>query len=400
MNSAQLKRAEPNLDTSTSPMPRILYLTPGCFDKGGISRYCRYQINALREIVGEKNVRVLSLQGPDKDAFESDFSVAWHSGVGGATLRNQLRFVAYALREVLIWRPQIIFCAHVNYTPVVSRLARLCDAAPVLNVYGLELWSGLSTSRTKHMKRMNYVIADCHATANHVRDQNMHPLPPEVIWDCVDLQRFSPGPPAKELVERLNIPLEERRIVLTLGRLAVAARHKGYDRLIEIWGDILERVPDAHLIFAGRGDDAERLKSKTAEMGLNESVTFTGSIDEGDLASIYRIASVFCLVSDKGPGRGEGIPLTPLEALATGVPILVGDEDGSLEAVDNARNGFVVSPRDLASMTEALVTLLSEPRHIHAHRRTEARAVAEERFGYTAFVTKHRDFLDKIKKYD
>ena len=42
---------------------RILYLTPGCFDKGGISRYSRYQIECLREIHGEAAVTVQSLLG-------------------------------------------------------------------------------------------------------------------------------------------------------------------------------------------------------------------------------------------------------------------------------------------------------------------------------------------------
>ena len=43
---------------------KILYLTPGCFDKGGISRYNRYQIQALRMLAGAENVFVFSLLGP------------------------------------------------------------------------------------------------------------------------------------------------------------------------------------------------------------------------------------------------------------------------------------------------------------------------------------------------
>jgi phosphatidylinositol alpha-1,6-mannosyltransferase len=109
------------------------------------------------------------------------------------------------------------------------------------------------------------------------------------------------------------------------------------------------------------------------------------------------MAHVFALVSDKGPGRGEGIPLTPIEALASGVPVLVGDEDGSREVVDGTRNGLVVSPRNSATMIDALVDLLSESEPMYAHRSAEARQVAEERFSYAAFVKKHRALLAKIK---
>ena len=378
-------------------MTKILHLTPGCFDKGGISRYTRYQIDALREIVGLNNVRALSLLGPDENGFETAFETTWHGSGAVATRGDRVRFAAQAFRQALLWRPDIILCAHVNFTPMVTQLARLSGAITVLNVYGLELWSGLSDTRRAHMAQMDYVIADCHATANHMRDEKLHAKAPEVIWDCADLERFCPGPVPDHLAARYDLPgPATHRIVLTLGRLAVAARHKGYDRLLDIWPAVHARRPDARLVYAGRGDDADRLRARVQDEGLSDSVCFTGPIDEEDLDAIYRIAHVFSLVSDKGPGRGEGIPLTPIEAMSAGIPILVGDEDGSLEAVDGERNGFIVSPRDPQGMTDALVRLLNEEGEAHAKRTAEARAVAEERFGYVGFIEKHRSFLASL----
>jgi phosphatidylinositol alpha-1,6-mannosyltransferase len=240
------------------------------------------------------------------------------------------------------------------------------------------------------MQRMDQVIADCHSTALHVREFNLHAQIPAVIWDCADLSRFHPGPVDDEILAKYRLPDPERKLlVLTLGRLSKFARHKGYDRLIEVFGDVRTNVPDAHLVIAGRGDDRERLETKVKSLDLMDCVTFSGAIDEEDLATIYRAAYVFCLVSDKGPGRGEGIPLTPIEATASGVPIVVGDEDGSREVVDGTRNGVVVSPRDLPQLTDALITLLSETGKIRENRVAEARKVAEERFSFTSFVEQH-----------
>lgn len=374
----------------TAGARKILFLTPGCFDKGGISRYCRYQIDAVREIFGLDNVRAISLLGPDPDGFETPFEVAWHGPAPRATHASRAGFVLQVLGQAALWRPDVIHCAHVNFTPLVSRLKSLCGATTVLNVYGLELWSSsLTNSRRAHLSRMDHIIADCHATADHVVDQAMHPDVPTVIWDCADLDRFSPGPMPHHLLERYGLPdLNHHRVVLTLGRLAVAARHKGYDRLLDIWAGVSARVPNAHLVIAGRGDDADRLRAKAKDLGLTK-VTFTGAIDEEDLAAIYRSAHVFALVSDKGPSRGEGIPLTPIEALASGLPVIVGNEDGSREAVDGSRNGIVVSPRDQAAMSDALVDLLTETGHARDARVTAARSVAYERFGYTKFREKH-----------
>ncbi|HEY1942337.1 MAG TPA: hypothetical protein VGH40_09465, partial [Roseiarcus sp.] len=74
---------EASVFASTERAPnalRILYLTPGCYDKGGISRYCRYQIQALRENHGAERVTVLSLLGPDQNGFEEPFAVSWRGG--------------------------------------------------------------------------------------------------------------------------------------------------------------------------------------------------------------------------------------------------------------------------------------------------------------------------------
>lgn len=375
---------------------RILYLTPTALEFGGIGRYGRYQISALREIFGPDAVRALSLAGPDPAAHVA-FPLFHRGRRARPTQADRVEFALRAAWQAVAWRPQVILCAHVNFTPLVTRLAALCGATTVLNVYGLELWSGLTDSRRRHMARMDHVIADCHATADHVTSEGMHPRSPAVIWDCADLDRFSPGPVPADLAGRYGLPdPAQARLVLTLGRLAVAARHKGYDRLIEAFGAVHTRVPQAHLAIAGRGDDAERLRARVAELGLSDCVTLTGAVEEADLAPLYRAAHVFALVSDKGPGRGEGIPLTPIEAMATGTPVVVGDEDGSREAVDGSRNGLIVSPRDPAALVEALVALLSETGPTHDARRTQARKVAEERFGYAGFVAKHRAFFDAL----
>lgn len=383
----------------TAKSAKILFLTPGCFDKGGISRYSRYQIDALRQIMGPQNVRVVSLLGPDGDSFETSYEVDWHGQGGSATRGSRIGFAVQAIRQALFWRPDVIHCAHVNFTPLVTRLAKAIGARTVLNVYGLEIWSGLSPIRAQHMAAMDHIIADCHATGDYVTGNQMHAVSPTVIWDCADLDRFQPGPSDPELIAKYKLPdPETHRVVLTLGRLAVAARHKGYDRLIDIFSKVRARVPNAHLVFAGRGDDKKRLEARVVKAGLSDCVTFTGSVDEEDLAPIYNTAHVFALVSDMGHGRGEGIPLTPIEAMSAGLPILVGDQDGSHEAVDAGRNGIVVSPDDQQQMTDALVTLLSETGENRVARVTAARQVAEERFCATAFTNKHRVFYDAFLK--
>jgi phosphatidylinositol alpha-1,6-mannosyltransferase len=94
-------------------------------------------------------------------------------------------------------------------------------------------------------------------------------------------------------------------------------------------------------------------------MNLRDRVHFLAGVHEDDLVDVYRAAHLFSLVSDRGLGRGEGIPLTPLEAGACGVPILVGNQDGSREAVEENVNGFILDPFDLEAHSAILLKLVA-----------------------------------------
>lgn len=371
---------------------KVLYLTTGCFDKGGISRYCRYQISALRELFGTADVEVLSLLGPDEHGFEVPFEVAWHGRSGG--LPDKLEMAARAGRYAISVRPDVIHLAHINLGPLALQLSRLCSARTLLNVYGLEVWSGLSQRRRTAMRGISRIVSDCHFTAQYIVDAGMWSGRPYVIWDCVDLDRFIPRPCSPEVLARYGLPDKRNKfVVLSLGRLARCAAHKGYDRLIEAFAKLRQRQERVHLVIAGQGDDRPRLEDLVARFGLQGNVTFPGPIREQDLADVYRCASVFSLVSDRGPGRGEGIPLTPLEAMSCGVPILVGNQDGSKEAVverqQGAANGFVLDPFDLDRHAAIMGDLAAAPERLRSMQ-VNSRLTAEQFFGYQRFVDQHR----------
>jgi phosphatidylinositol alpha-1,6-mannosyltransferase len=342
----------------------ILYLTPGCFDKGGISRYGRYQITALRELFGAGGVRVLSLRGPMPGDLETPFRVDWTAGGRdprrGGSHAQKLALVARAAADALSLRPRVVLSAHVNFAGLAVALARAAAARSVLNVYGLEVWSGLRRDAAWGLAAADLVISDCHFTAEWVKAAGLRPAdaPIDVVWDCVDETRFRPGAARPEVVARYGLPDPERHVVvLTLGRMIPAAAHKGYERLLEAFRLAAPRAPSLRLVFAGGGELRDALRGRAEAAGLAPRVVFTGPVHEDDLPDVYRACHVFSLVSDRGRGRGEGIPLTPLEAAACAKPILVGDQDGSREAAVDGENGFVLDPFDLAGHAERLVRL-------------------------------------------
>jgi phosphatidyl-myo-inositol dimannoside synthase len=375
---------------------KILYLTPGCFDKGGISRYNRYQITACRELFGQANIRVLSLFGPARDDFEDDFEVTWHgTGTGKISKAGMIR---HAFSEALSWKPDFILSAHVNLSGLACFVANICAAKTVMNAYGLEIWSPMRRDAAWGLKKVNYIIADCHNTASFlVRQKKYKKENISVIWDCIDKEKFYPIPGlSMEILAKYGIPDPRKHfILLTLGRLSLPdALYKGYGRLIKTFSKVYESYDQARLVIAGRGNYVSELKKIAVDLKLEDRICFTGSIEEKDMASIYNCCSVFSLVTESGEGKGEGIPLTPLEAIACGKPIIVGNQDGSAEAVID-ENGWVVDPNDLENQSKLIMDLIEDPELLKTYSENALR-VSDKYFSYQEFKMKHANFFSYI----
>jgi phosphatidylinositol alpha-1,6-mannosyltransferase len=242
------------------------------------------------------------------------------------------------------------------------------------------------------------VVSDCHFSSDFVVDDyGIKPERVHVIWDCVDLARFNPLPRRTDLLEQFGIPSgPDFRYVLTLGRMEAVTRYKGYDRLLDALATFKEN-PNVIGIFAGDGGDRERLQQRAREMGLAGKAFFLGSVPEAMLPDVYNLGDMFSLVSERGQGKGEGVPLTPLEAAACGKPIVVGNEDGSQEAVIDGENGLVISPRDPSAMRDAIAAILLDDEN-RRRMGLAARARVEAEFSYESFRNKTGRLLDDLLK--
>lgn len=142
------------------------------------------------------------------------------------------------------------------------------------------------------------------------------------------------------------------RLVVVLGRLDY---YKRWDHAIRIMARVLRSVPDARLRIYGQGEDLDRLRALTEELGLTGSVTFAGYTT----CPLEVMAGAACVISTT---RREAMPLTLLETLAVGTPVVVYDvRYGPREVVRDGVDGFVVPAHDIKAAAHAVVRLLTEP---------------------------------------
>jgi phosphatidylinositol alpha-1,6-mannosyltransferase len=345
--------------------------------------------------MGDASVRVASMLGPDEDSFESPFHVDW-SCAHAHGRQAQIEMAAAMLRMALQQRPDIVISAHVNLSGVGRLAARLCGARSVVQVYGSEIWAHRRWSATWGLTGSDAVISDCHFSARYMDEHRIRPAgSTRVLWDCVETDRYTPGTPSQEVIQRYGIPDPRSHVnLMTLGRMSKQSPNKGYDRLLAVFAKLRE-LESLRLVYGGGGDLVEELRAEARRLGLADRVHFLGFIHEDDLPDVYRSAEIFSLVTHRSLGHGEGIPLTPLEAAACGKPILVGNQDGSQEAVAGEENGFVVDPHDLEAHAERIRRLVENP-ELRRSMGSAGRRRIERFHAYEVFRSRMGRFLDEI----
>lgn len=200
------------------------------------------------------------------------------------------------------------------------------------------------TGWTKFLvSRMDAVIATSSRTTAYLE------VPNTTIMHGIDTNRFFP--PADKQAAKAAVGLPgDRKIAGCFGRV----RHqKGTDLFVDSMLALLPSRPDWIAIIAGRATGQHlafesALKDKVAAAGLSDRILFVG--EHTNIPDWYRAIDLFI-----APQRWEGFGLTPLEAMATGVPVVATDVGAfqDLIVTGAGETGAIIPRDDLAAMTTA-----------------------------------------------
>ncbi|HWF07890.1 MAG TPA: glycosyltransferase family 4 protein [Bryobacteraceae bacterium] len=126
------------------------------------------------------------------------------------------------------------------------------------------------------------------------------------------------------------------------------------------------------VVFVGAGPTLAAVDEKARTMGLTGRVTFAGN--RSDVPAILRQSAIFAL-----PTNWEGFPISILEAMRAGLPIVASDVGGVREAVVDGDNGFLVRRDDTSQLRRSLQTLLDDPEK-RRRMALRSRQLFEQRF--------------------
>lgn len=373
------------------PLKTIHVWAPGIREgTGGIQAFCRTLVMAVKQGFPDHDLHVLlKNDNADPDDPLREMGVRFSSV---ASVPGPLRTAAFAAKGVamgLAERPVCVLGAHLHFLPAI-RLVRILTGAKYAGfLYGIEAWNVTSGHRIRAMRAADALVAISGFTRDHVvRQHGVDPSLCRLIPCTFDVERFAIGGKPVELMERYGIE-PDQPVLLTVSRLALSERYKGHRQVFVAMKRILERHPRAVYLVAGSGDDLLRLKDEVDVMGLNGQVKFIGHVPVAELPALYRLCDLFVMPSSK-----EGFGIVFLEAMATGKPVIAGNLDGSVDALDHGRLGALVDPNRPREIAEAACQILDRSHPNRLMFQPEAlREAVRGQFGYARVSGLFADFV-------
>ncbi|WP_213819032.1 glycosyltransferase family 4 protein [Garciella nitratireducens] len=247
------------------------------------------------------------------------------------------------------------------HTPIASFLTRLAcrniantkfiytahgfhffKGAPLKNwliYYNIEKWLGRFTDCIITINNEDYITAQKLLKINDVK---------YIPGVGIDLNKFKPQTPQKKKELRKPYGYNENDFILIcIGELN---HNKHQDLLINAVNVLKKKIPNVKLLLVGSGNLMEQYKNQVKKLNLERYIEFLGY--RSDVPNLLSISDILVSAS-----RREGLPVNVMEAMATGLPLVVTDCRGNRDLVRHGENGYVVGIDDVNKFAKSVEIL-------------------------------------------
>ena len=239
-------------------------------------------------------------------------------------------------------------------------------------VFRLATWS----LRYLVLYRANRVlfVSQGHAETNNQRQvRYWRQANSRILVNGVDVHVFRPAGDQLNVRARLGLPAD-MPVIGFVSSLDRAHHYKGLDVLLRAL--VRPELSHARLLAVGEGELKEGYRQQAAALGLSERVLFHGGVPQSDLPPLLRACDVITIPSLVP----EALPLTLLESMACGIPVIASDGPGVRSVLCDGEDGLLAKPGDATDLAEKIQMLLDDPQR---RREIGARGLAKVEASYS-----------------
>ena len=205
-----------------------------------------------------------------------------------------------------------------------------------------------------------------------------------VVPNGVDTMRFAPHPDISGIRRELGIGPTDP----VVGIVAALRPEKNHQLFLEMARRVVDQLPSARFLIIGNGPCREAICQQTHELGITDHVIMLGSRD--DVPRLLAVMNVFALTS-----HIEANPVSILEAMSVGRPIVATNVGSIHEAVTEGQTGFLVPPGDVNQFAERVLHLLHEPL-LCGSMGAAAREAVTDRWSIEAMIHGYEQLIESI----
>jgi glycosyltransferase involved in cell wall biosynthesis len=353
-------------------------------------------------IAGAETMILSLFEHYDREAF--DFRLLTLFGPGELTKRSislgvpakqlewnrALSFGAFyrLIKEIRTFRPHIIQ-SYLFHSNLIGRLAATLCRVPVM-ISGQRTFledSEQGRSQRKWDRRTffmtDYCLANSIAGADSLFDQSEKQRQQiSVVYNGIMTERFGLLEDNQRIELRKELGLDPDRF--TFGMVAQLRRHKDHTTLIKA----MAQLPQAQLLLVGSGDMEESIRKQIADCGLADRVIMAGY--RSDIPRVLGALDAFVLATEI-----EGLPVSAMEAMATGLPVIATRVGGVPEIVLDGQTGILFEMNNVEQLHAALAELSTDVNKSKAMGRTGRQRI-QEHFTPKRMAREFEDFYRKV----
>ena len=382
----------------------ILYLHTRLTTPGGANRFIVESANRLSATNGANvtiatqtfnrnhysvrpTVKIHEYGGPPPSSLKHWLTWPQVFSKFSSVLRNQqFDLIVYHSIPLPYWTPvirhfqpnaQFIWYAHAP-NAYLNEPGKLTDVPqPLRSVLQVGLPAVSVLDRHLIDKQIDYIIANSEYTKGVVERVYTHDA--SVVHPGVDIKRYTP----KNAVDSRD------RAVFTVGQLN---NYKNFDLLIQSMKQMYDAHPEGpDLIIAGEGQAKSSLVKTAEDFGISDRVHFVGFVSEQELARYYATAMVTVYLPEREP-----FGLVPLEAMASGTPVIGPRSGGLRETVVDGKTGLLIDELTAQNISEAIIEL-HRNEEMRSQIGDQARRHVVEQFTWDSTVSEFSQLLRRIR---
>ena len=205
-----------------------------------------------------------------------------------------------------------------------------------------------------------------------------------VIPNGVDIEKFAPLGPDPALRDSIGLPSGAPVAAI----VAALRPEKNHEMFLEAAAKVVRRVPDARFLIVGDGARRAELEARAASLGLSAATHFLGT--RRDIPQLLALVDVLALSSHM-----EANPVSILEGLACGRPIVAPRVGSIPETVEDGTNGYLTAPGCADALADRLAVLLAD-RSLAVEMGRAGRLMVEQSWGLDVMVGGYEDLITTL----